>query len=930
MGNEAVFIFDLDGQVRLGEEAGTFAQDAEQLAGFDAVVVIRADPGLELADGGAAPGAAAVDEVFDDLPDFGDVKRDGHGIALRETEAQTLRGVAREGGLEFSESHAVGGGGVGGGLRFTERGSMQFPLRKDFAPLSQAAMRVWNWWKPRATAIRLWLHQMREPLFGWAMAAVAGIWLGDCLPVMLVWAGLAVFMAIGSVVSRRGGWIWGAVLACFGWAHVMQIQDPLRQAVERRLAEGGSVLGTLTGVVTDAPTPSLTEQSWQFPLEVESFQTGVENWGGRRSLLYVRIMKSATAPAYGDRIVLTGILRRPDSVRNPGEFDFDRFLFRSGYAAEFLSEGAEGHWERLATGQGNAVTAAALRSRDWIAATVARDLEDSPDIAATVRTMVLGTREKTPDEITDAFRESGTMHVFSVSGLHVALFAGVLWFTLSLTRMPRGWIIGLSLGMMFFYVFITGLRPSAWRAAIMTACFLLGPAWNREGNLFNTLAGSALMLLGWQTQQLFQAGFTLSFGVLLAIALLQRPLQAVASFSVGSWNAPDPFLPHELRTRGQQGWYWLRERLVDSLSISTASTIGSMPLMIGYFNLITPVGIFANLFLVALSTAILVVACLSLVTAAVGFSSLVMIWNNANWALAWASIGIAKFFANVPLGHVRVDPVRLWRGTPCEVTVLALAHGGGATRIDTPSGKHWMIDCGGLKHWMRSVRPHVERAPVNQLAGIFLTHQDAYHVGALPALKALVEPRVVWRGAVRGAGGGEPLSAGDRFTLDEGVELSVLWPPEIWRAGVADDAAVVLRLDYGGWRVLFMSDAGFLTEKGLLGSGQDLRADVLVMGRHGTDFCGLPEFVRAVQPGAVVFTNNRFPETERAPLAWQARLAAQGVTLFDQALTGGVTLRMDGGGLTVRGFVDGRLWRAVPKAALPWSAPPEKPGPLIR
>jgi competence protein ComEC len=662
--------------------------------------------------------------------------------------------------------------------------------------------------------------------------------------------------------------------------------------------------------------------SWQFPLRVRRLETGGKIWPGEGSLMYVRLNESAAAPVYGDVVEMAGVLRRSAPVRNPGEFDFDSYLRRQGFAAEFAADGSGGRWRRLESGAGYAVMAAALRARDWIGAVVSRDLEEAPDIAATVRCMVLGTQEKTPDDITDAFRASGTMHIFSVSGLHVALFAAVLWFVLSRTPLPRGWIIGLSLAVMFFYVFITGLRPSAWRAALMVGMFMLAPAWNREGVLINSLAAAALLLLAWQTQQLFQAGFVLSFGVLLAIALLQKPLSALAGMCMGRWNAPDPYLPDELRTKGQSAWYWLREKLCLSLGVSTASTLGSMPLMIGYFNLVTPVGILANLLLVTLSLWILVVACLSLASAALGLKPLVLLWNNANWALAWASIGTAKFFAALPLGHVRIDPARLWRGTPCEVTVLALDHGGGVARIDTPQGRQWLIDCGGLKHWNRTLRPHLERAPVNQLSGIFLTHSDSYHTGALGHVSTLFHPQ-----EVRQAAG---LTAGMRFELEEGARLEVLFPPVAWQAGVADDRAVVLRLEHRGFRVLFMSDAGFLTEKALLASGVDLRADVLVMGRHGSDFCGLPEFIRAVHPGAVVCSNNRFPEQERAPESWRKRIEGMGAMVFDQAVTGAVTLRLDDVGLEARAFTGGLIWRAPLPPAKPWSAPPEKEGPLIR
>jgi competence protein ComEC len=228
------------------------------------------------------------------------------------------------------------------------------------------------------------------------------------------------------------------------------------------------------------------------------------------------------------------------------------------------------------------------------------------------------------------------------------------------------------------------------------------------------------------------------------------------------------------------------------------------------------------------------------------------------------------------------------------------------------------------------VRPHLERAPVNQLDGLFLTHADSYHTAALPALLELFHPRAVWQAAGKsGPGPGAP-TAGQTFTLDEGVRLEVLFPPETWQAAVADDRATVLRLEYGGFRLLFMSDAGFLTEKALLASGVDLRSDVLVMGRHGSDFCGLPEFIRAVHPGALVCSNSRFPESERAPESWRERVARMGITVFDQAVTGAVSLRLDSAGLSAHAFSNSLTWNTPRRPIPPWSTLPEKPGPLIR
>lgn len=787
-----------------------------------------------------------------------------------------------------------------------------------------------DWLNPGLAALSAWWRQMREPLFGVAWAGVAGILLADRAGAIREWA-VAAGLGLGlTVFLRKPWWIYVFAFAAFGLMHRLQLSDPLRETVAARLHPGAAAAARVTGVVMDAPVESAGGGSWSFPLAVESLKVGNEEWPGGGASLYTRVTELTAPPAYGDRVDLSGIVLRPEEVRNPGEFDFATFLRRNGFAAQFTGSGGLERCRVLAHGQGNPVMAAALRSRDWIGRAVTADLEDSPDIAATVRTMVLGTREKTPQEIEDAFRASGTMHIFAVSGLHIALFAMILTFTLSRTPLPRGWIVLLSLGLMVFYVFVTGLRPSAWRAAIMVALVLMGPWWNRESNLFNSLAAAALLLLGWDTRQLFQAGFVLSFGVLLAIALFQKPMSRAADFMLGRSTAPDPFLPEQLWTPRQRGWYGCRRWLCDSLGLSFASTVGTMPLMVGYFSMITPIGIVANLFLVTLSVWILAVACASLLCTAAGLSGVSILWNNANWGLAWCSIGLAKFFAGLPAGHVRVDPARLWRGNPCELTVLALDHGGGAARIDTPSGRQWLVDCGGLRHWNSTLRPHLERAPVNVLDGLILTHVDAYHSGALPALETMFHPRQIWRGENGKNREGNFLSTGRVLALDERTRLEVLFPPASWKASVADDQALVLRLECRGWRVLMMSDAGFVTEKALLASGLDLRADVLVKGRHGSDFSGLPEFVNAVKPAALIYTNCRFPEGERAPDSWRDRMAAKGIMIFDQAKTGGVTVSIDDRGIRVRGFLGGPVWTSPSKPRAAWSAPAERNGPLIR
>ncbi len=680
----------------------------------------------------------------------------------------------------------------------------------------------------------------------------------------------------------------------FAFSHRVTDDQPLRQHLQNlpHLFQPAEVVG----VVDDAPTAQ--PPGWRFPLKVEQFH-GEESAGK----LLVQLPGSS-APQYGTRVRLRGIVRWPGAARNPADFDFAEYLRRQGISGE-MDVRFSGDCTPLARDQGGTIMAAALQSRDWIARTVTEDLEDDPDIAAVVRAMVLGTRETTPQDIEDAFVTSGTMHVFAVSGLHVALFAWVLWQVLRVFGLRRGWVLCAVLPCMFFYVFITGLRPSAWRAAIMATVFLCAPLCNRRGDIFNNLGAAALVLLAVDSQQLFQPGFQLSFGVLFVLALLTETLMK----PMAPLYTADPYLPKSLLTSWQRRKLWFKKKICESLAVSTASTVGSAPLMLAHFKLLSPIGILANLFLVFLSITILCTACLSLLCAALSLTWLTPFANNANFAFASLSIWLAKFFASVPGGHIRLSPERWFDGAASRLTILDLRMGAGMAHLDA-DGHHWLFDCGGHRTFMRFQRPHLLRYPATQLDGIILTHQDADHISAAgEVMQAAEVNQVLAPPDLRLATTSRQprmITQGQAIQINETTSLEILYPPAGTKWPLADDRCLIFRLQCEGWRILFLNDAGFLAEKFLLESGTNIQADVVVKGRHSSDFSGLGEFLAASQAKAILFSNDHFPATESVAPAWIHRLANTGVILFDQAATGAVELEVSPAQLELRGFANGQ------------------------
>src|SRR5207245_675038 len=130
----------------------------------------------------------------------------------------------------------------------------------------------------------------------------------------------------------------------------------------------------------------------------------------------------------------------------------------------------------------------------------------------------------------------------AVAGLHVGIVAALLWMVATIARLSRKSAAALIIPLLLFYAAVTGLHVSSMRAAVMSSILLGGFFFDRRGFVLNSLAAAAVLLLCWDTNELFSTGFQLSFAVVGAIVLLADPLCR----SLERWSVADPFLPRVL------------------------------------------------------------------------------------------------------------------------------------------------------------------------------------------------------------------------------------------------------------------------------------------------------------------------------------------------------------------------------------------------
>ncbi|MBA2269808.1 MAG: ComEC/Rec2 family competence protein [Chthoniobacterales bacterium] len=733
----------------------------------------------------------------------------------------------------------------------------------------------------------------RQPFIGIAIAALVGIFIADQLPQAGLGVGLMAASAAIAVWRRSSSATYVFVAASFFALHSTRQTYSAAVALERELGLQPQAI-TARGVVVTEPKVSERGTS-SFLLRLASIQQGNRNIISDATL----IARWRGEVRFGDELQLFGVIQPTQRPRNPGEFDMREYLARLDVRQSLLARYPESG-RILSRGNGSWIMHAAHASRQWMQSALARGLEDSPDLHGLISGMVLGVRDDTPDEIEEQFQQTGTLHLFAVSGLNVAIVAQLLWTLAAVVRVPRRPAIILTICGLFFYAAITGLNTSSVRAALMAAVLLAGYFAGRKVLAGNSVAAAAVLVLVYDTNQLFSIGFRLSFAVVIAIMLLADPFLRLLM----RWCQPDPFLPRSLIAPLQRSSNAAWGTIARGASVSIAAWLGSLPFILPYFHLLTPIALIANLIVVPLAFFVLAVGLMSLlVTPALPW--LALVFNNANWALASAILLAVDLLSRAPAGHFYVEAPGWQPGLRLELNALDAASGAAlhvrARRDD------WLWDTGGARDYKRILRSYLRSRGVNSLDGVALTHGDAAHIGAAIDVFRAFRPRefvdtaapdrssvhrmVVTNLDLRGHAR-QLCATGDEWRLTPDVTIRVLFPPAAHRSRAADDQALVTQIVvHDRWRVLLMSDSGEATERLLLSSGADLQSDVVIKGQHHSGQSGSVDFFERVQPSLVVTSSPVFPEYERVKEEWTQMVRSRGIKLMRQDETGAVTLR---------------------------------------
>jgi len=736
----------------------------------------------------------------------------------------------------------------------------------------------------------------RHPLFASAAVMAAGISAvemnGDFWPWGLV------PLLLGPMVA---GWKLGGVCAMAGLfaGGVLHLRHSARDDTALRLADVGVGEIFEFKMLADARQGPV---SWSGTARVVAAGESANGIVGTR--IWV-IGSGDVLPMAGSRLLAHGVFLPPRVARNPGNFDEAAWLRREGLVGTFRMHSGNLDMRTSGFAKWRAGVRRAFRN------SITAGLDENSQSTLVIRAVVMGEHPRDANELIEAFRHSGTMHVFCVSGLHVGMVSLLGWIVLGLAGVPRRWAVATIIPLMFGYTWLTGSGAPAMRASCMAAVFLSAFVLQRRPDALNALGAVMSLMLLWDGRMLFQPGVQLSYGVVLAIIA-----GAALASHLFSWiQREDKHLPQDEYSRARRASLWLRRKTAQSLAVSTAAWAGSTPLTLYHFGLITPASIPATVVQIPLVFCLLATALVSaLIHPIAPWASRGL--NHVNVVLANASVGVAQGFATVPGGCFRMD------GSGGTLIVFDLPYGNGAAVFSNGEGGATLIDCGSARSFRGQVLGSLRRQGIRP-DSVILTHPDGGHLGggaavweSLPIRQALLpvadarSPAYrTWLEVAPSAGINTGFAkAGVCFPLANDTWIEVVHEPShLSSRARADDRVMILRMHWQGWRILFTSDAGFSTERHLLDSGVDLAADVIISGKHASDLNLSDDFVEAVNPLAIIAANADYPAGLRIDPIQLEYWRATGIEVIDQMQSGAAILTVNrGGALRIRGFVDGR------------------------
>lgn len=512
-----------------------------------------------------------------------------------------------------------------------------------------------------------------------------------------------------------------------------------------------------------------------FYLEVNEVE-GVTGWTPVTGTVRVQVGEPVLDLQPGDNIQTYCWLDRLGSPTNPGQFDFAAYLARRNIFVGVYIE-SRGGIELLRSATTGAFARFRTQIREAATSALVGDLPQGETNRELLQALLLGYRRDIDSDTYRAFRRTGLLHFISLSGMHLGILFGIIWWlckTAGFLKPARALICAVAVAV---FLLIVPPRAPTVRAAIICWVFCASVIFRRYPNPVNTLSIAAIILLLIRPTQLFEAGWQLSFASVLGLLLFTERLHFFLYEKITGlrWRRGSPkTIAVSYRMSSRPGPYLLR-----LFSAGLAAWIGGAGILLYHFYTINPLVSIWTILVFPLVSAILILGFLKILLFFL-LPSLSWILGVAAMFLSDALVWIVKLIEHLDIsqilvGHVSLVPVVLyysfvmfagytyfrrpmikraicalmicsiiiyfgtlkWQRTHRDnlvLTCLDVGHGQ-AILARLPGKANVLFDAGSLyvnDIGTKIVSPYLDYIGIRNIVAIIISHNDTDHINGIP------------------------------------------------------------------------------------------------------------------------------------------------------------------------------------------------------
>jgi competence protein ComEC len=704
----------------------------------------------------------------------------------------------------------------------------------------------------------------------------------------------------------------------------------------------------LTGIIKEIPEADTS--GFRFTLDsrtiipnADTFKVTGDVKCSIRKDIYAKKEEEMPELMAGDEIRIKGKLTEPAGKRNPGEFDYKRYLEIHDIHKTFYANGFKNVSVISRNNLNYFYQEIIFPAKNYVLNLIDKNYDLNE--AAYLKGLVTGERSGITEEMKSDFVNAGVMHLIAVSGLNVAYIIIFVMLTLSIFRVSLLPKIIITINFLIFYCLFTGSTASIVRASIMGILVLTAMLIERRIMFYNSLGVAAMLILLFDPKQLFDAGFILSFSATFSMVLLYTRFEKIFLKKLTMHNSS--FKKFILA-------------LLVLLFTSLAAQIGTIPLTANYFGKISLISILANVVAVPLANLSLAIGFLQIFFSLLS-ENLSALIAETNGVLLFCQLSFIKWCASLELAYIKVRDfnfadmitfygivilllsIRKWKElflrilicsmllagnflfnfdmtNKLRITFLDIGQGDCAL-IQTPDGRNILVDCGRTSFTSdsgeRTILPYLERCGISRIDLLIITHLHLDHIGGINSLLENIEiGKIIDSGQKYNSAfinkmdsliivnnvEREVVSAGDMIRDMDDLRMYFLYPDKNYRDKDLSDqkenpnnGSVVFILKYGDTDFLFTGDAEKESEGIMVRQYSDfLKTDVLKVAHHGSITSTTIPFAIRNKPGIAVISCGKFNKFNHPSDIVLNRLERSGTKIYRTDLDAAIVMESDG------------------------------------